>query len=78
MEYRKFSKYYQYSLENKVKAIACGMDFDHPGLVPNLDVDEDGSDIIFLYCLACTYKVYPGLELYRNIELILEELDGKD
>ena len=80
MEYRRFSKYYQYSLKDKVLAIPCGLDSEHPGLVPNLKTDDEGNDTIFLYCLACNYKLYPGLELYRNIEFILNELevDGED
>lgn len=80
MEYRRFSKYYQYSLKDKVLAIPCGLDADHPGMVPNLDIDDEGNDIIYLYCLSCNYKLYPGLELYRNIEFILDELevDGED
>ena len=41
MEYRKFSKYYQYSLKDKVLPIRCGIDPDHPGLVPNLDIDNE-------------------------------------
>lgn len=75
MEYNKFKQYYQYTLENKVLSIPCGMDSDHPGLVPNLEIDENGNDIIYFYCLGCNFKLYPGLELYQNIEFILEELE---
>lgn len=78
MEYTKFSKYYQYSLNNKVKPIPCGIDEDHPGLVPNLDIDNNGEDVIYLYCLACNFKIFPGLELYNNIEFIIEELEIDD
>lgn len=73
-----FKKYYQYSLENKVIAIPCGLDPEHPGLVPNLDIDIEGNDIVYLYCLACNFKLYPGLELQNNIEFILEELEIDD
>lgn len=75
MEYRKFSKYYQYSLKNITMPIPCGMDSEHPGLVPNLDIDDEGNDIIYLYCLDCNYRIFPGLELYSNIEFVLEELE---
>lgn len=75
MNIHTFKKYYQYSLENKVIAIRCGIDSEHPILVPNLDIDENGNDIIYLYCLGCSFKLYPGLELYNNIEFILEELE---
>lgn len=75
MDIRKFSKYYQLSLKDKVIPITCGIDEDHPYLVPNLDHD----DKVFLYCLGCNFKMYPGIELYKNIEFVLEEVDnGKD
>lgn len=71
MDIRKFSKYYQYSINNKVIPIKCQLDSDHPTLVPNLTDD----DRIYLYCLGCNFKLYPGQELYNNIEFILEELE---
>lgn len=76
MDIRVFSKYYQYSLKDKVIPIRCGLDADHPYLVPNLNDD----DIVFLYCLGCSYKMFPGMELYNNIEFILEEMEvnGED
>ena len=75
MDIRVFSKYYQYCLKDKVLPIPCGLDEDHPALVPNLDDD----DRIFLYCLGCEYKMFPGLELYQNIEKVLREMDhGED
>lgn len=75
MKYQVFSKYYQYSLKDKVLPIRCGIDNEHPILVPNLDIDNEGNDIIYLYCIDCNFKIYPGLELYQNIEFILEELE---
>lgn len=80
MEYRRFSKYYQLSLKNITIPIRCEIDSEHPILVPNLQIDDAGNDIIYLYCLDCNFKLYPGLELYRNIEFILEELEvnGED
>jgi len=71
MDIRKFSKYYQYTLKDKVLPIRCGLDQDHPPLVPNIGLD----DRIYLYCLGCSYKMYPGKELYDNIEFVLEELE---
>jgi len=75
MKYQVFSKYYQYSLKDKVLPIRCGIDNEHPILVPNLDIDNEGNDIIYLYCIDCNFKIYPGLEFYQNIEFILEELE---
>lgn len=76
MNIQVFSQYYQYSIKGIVIPIRCGIDKDHPPLVPNLSDD----DRIFLYCLGCSYKMFPGQELYDNIEFILEELevDGED
>lgn len=80
MNIQTFKKYYQYSLDNKVIPIRCGLDSDHPFLVPNLELDDEGNDIIYMYCLGCNYKLYPGLELLKNIEFILEEMEvnGED
>lgn len=80
MEYRRFSKYYQLSLKNKTTPIRCLIDSEHPPLVPNLDIDAEGNDIIYLYCLDCNLKLRPGSEMYNNIEFILEELEvnGED
>jgi hypothetical protein len=75
MEYRVFSKYYQYSLKDKVLPIRCIKDKDHPILVPNMKIDDEGNETIYLYCLDCSCKLYPGLELYSNIEFVLEELE---
>jgi hypothetical protein len=75
MDIRVFSKYYKYSLKDKVLPIRCGIDEEHPILHPNLDIDDGGNDIIYLYCIDCNFKLYPGLELYKNIEFILEELE---
>jgi len=75
MDIRKFSKYYQYSLKDKVLPIRCGMDQEHPILVPNLDLDNDYNEKIYLYCIDCNFRLYPGLDLYKNIEFVLEELE---
>ena len=76
MDIRRFSKYYQLSLKQQVLPITCGMDEEHPILVPNLTDD----DKVCLYCLGCNFKMYPGQELYDNIEFILQELEvnGED
>lgn len=75
MEYRRFSKYYQLSLKNKTIPIRCKIDSEHPILVPNLDIDDAGKDIIYFYCLDCNFKLYPGLELYNKISLIVDRLN---
>jgi hypothetical protein len=75
MNIQTFSKYYQYSLKDKVLPIRCGVDEEHPILVPNLELDDEYNEKIYLYCLDCNFKIYPGLELYNNIEFVLEELE---
>ena len=74
MDIRIFSKYYQLSIKDKVIPITCGIDEDHPILVPNLSED----DVIYLYCLGCSFKMFPGTELYNNISKILENIDEED
>lgn len=71
MDIRVFSKYYQLSLENKVLPILCSIDDNDGILVPNLDED----DRVYLYCLSCNFKMWPGQELYNNIQFVLEELE---
>lgn len=78
MEYRKYSKYYQLSLKDKVKPIPCWADPDHPGMVPNLKIDSHDKELIYFYCLACQYKFFPGLDFYHNIESILEEIEDDE
>ena len=43
--------------------------------MPNLELDDEYNEKIYLYCLDCNFKIYPGLELYNNIEFVLEELE---
>jgi hypothetical protein len=75
IDIRKITKYYKYSLNNKVLPIRCPVDEEHPILVPRLWIDDEDNDIVYLYCIDCNFKLYPGLELYKNIEFVLEELE---
>jgi len=70
---RILSTYYQYSLKDKVLPIRCGIDSEHPILVPNLKIDDNNNDIIYLYCIDCNFKLYPGRELLQNMEKVIEE-----
>jgi hypothetical protein len=78
MDIRVFSKYYQYSLKDKVLPIRCIMDSEHPMLVPNLRIDDDGNETIYFYCLDCDSKLYPGLSLYNDVKSILEKLENDE
>lgn len=71
MDIRLFSKYYKLSLEDKVIPIQCGIDQFHPVMVPNIDEEDQ----IYLYCLACNFKIIPGTELYRNITECIDKLN---
>lgn len=50
--------------------IRCGIDNDHPRLFANMDDDDN----IYLYCMACEYKLIPGIELYERIVTTLQSL----
>jgi hypothetical protein len=73
IDIRILSKYYQYSLKDKVLPIRCSIDPEHPILVPNLQIDDDGNDIVYLYCIDCNFKLYPGTELLQNMKKVIEE-----
>jgi len=75
VDIRIFSKYYQLSLKDKVIPILCGIDKSHPGMVPNLKIDSENEEIIYLYCLDCDFKIFPGQELYNNIIKCLSDVN---
>jgi hypothetical protein len=54
------------------------MDSEHPILVPNLRIDDDGNETIYFYCLDCDSKLYPGLSLYNDVKSILEKLEDNE
>jgi len=64
------NKYLLLSDIEKTKPLLCGLDKDHPRLFANLDEE----DHVYLYCIACNYKLIPGAELYSNIEKVVREL----
>ena len=47
--------------QGKFPPIMCAMDADHPQLACNLDKNDD----VYMYCLACSYKLRPGIALYN-------------
>ena len=56
---------------NITKPILCGLDPEHGRLYGSMDSE----DCITLFCLACDYKMSPGIELYQNIEKVLSTLN---
>jgi len=69
MNFGVFQRYYKFQSEGLVPPIVCGNDDGHLGLIPNIDYE----DKVFLYCLECNYKKYPGSDFYGKIK----ELTGK-
>ena len=49
------------------KHFSCGKDKDHPNLVSGVSEEN----VIFFYCLACNYKLFPGNKTIKKIKLIL-------
>lgn len=49
--------------------IKCAMDEEHPILACNIDKNDD----VYMYCLACTYKLKPGMNLYNATKDRIEE-----
>ena len=57
-------KYLNLSNEGLVKKIKCFNDNDHPDLVSWI---EDNDEVIFM-CLACSFKIRPGLSMIKYIK----------
>jgi hypothetical protein len=70
MNFGVFRTYYELQADGYVPNIVCGNDDSHLGLIPNVDSE----DRIFLYCLECDYKKYPGLEFYKKIKDLAEKV----
>lgn len=58
-----FSRYYQLSLDGKRPPYFCRMNEEHGILVPNMDEHDE----IYLYCVECEYKLFPGLNFYQEM-----------
>ena len=67
--------YHQYLAElGHTRPMVCTSDPDHGNLYANMDSE----DKVYLYCLACTYKIYPGSEfssvIRKKIHTIMKEV----
>lgn len=49
--------------QGKFPAVLCVMDKDHGSLACNIDKNDD----VYMYCLACSYKLRPGIALYSSM-----------
>ena len=83
MRIQVFSEYLQLAQAGKLKFLACPMhQEDEPSVFP-LVHKQESDDSIVLECLACTYKVHPGLIMYnkilediRAVKSELEKMEG--
>jgi hypothetical protein len=48
------------------KKLKCSNDYDHPDLVSWLDENED---VVFI-CLACSFKIRPGINMVKYIKSV--------
>jgi len=65
MQIQYVSKYIALSEEGLVHRLECPM--DQGSLLCNLDLEDN----IYLYCLSCEYKNIIGLEVYKKIEIMV-------
>jgi len=65
------SKYLLLAEKGLVPRLDCPM--DQGPLMPNIDEN----DIIYIYCLSCTYKNVIGMELYDKITKKVDEVGDK-
>lgn len=57
MDIREF-RYYQFLAENGFcEPVVCLNDIEHGSVLANVDENDN----LYLYCLACTFKMQPGL-----------------
>lgn len=74
MQIREFN-YHQYLAElGLTKPIVCMSDPDHGNLYANINLE----DKVYLYCLGCNYKIYPGsgfsLLIRNKIRTVMKEV----
>lgn len=58
------NEYQHLANEGHFPAIKCAMDGEHPILSCNMDKNDD----VYMYCLACSYKLKPGSALYFSMK----------
>jgi hypothetical protein len=71
MKIQYVSKYLLLAEKGLVPRLDCPM--DQGPLMPNMDEN----DIIYIYCLSCTYKNVIGMELYDKITKKVDEVGDK-
>jgi len=71
MKIQYVSKYLLLAEKGLVPRLDCPM--DQGPLMPNMDEN----DIIYIYCLSCTYKNVIGMDLYDKITKKVDEVGDK-
>ena len=72
MDIREF-KYYQFlSEKGYVEPLTCAIDSEHGQLFGNIDEDEK----LYLYCVACEYKLKPGLAFSEIVRRKIKEVSN--
>lgn len=70
MDTREFN-YHQYLAElGHTLPVVCTSDPDHGPLFATMDDEDD----LYLYCLACNYRLYPGSEFSSVIRYKIKKI----
>ena len=70
MDIKEF-RYYQYLAEKGyVEPLVCYNDSEHGVLYANMDKEDN----VYLYCLACEYKIIPGTTFREVIRRRIKEV----
>ena len=60
---QEINEYQKMASDGLFPPIMC-MDKDHPPLACNIDNNDD----VYMYCLACSYKIRPGINMYETMK----------
>lgn len=64
-------KYMNYSRQGLVDKIVCGLDESHDQLSCGMTLD----DRVYLFCIHCEYKIFPGFNSLKKISLDVYRID---
>jgi len=77
MRIQVFSEYYNLAQAGKLKFPACPMHQEDILAEFGLIHKINDQDVISLECMACGYKLYPGIDLYDQILRDIEALKNE-
>ena len=70
MDIREF-RYYQYLAEQGyLESIVCYDDVEHGSMLGNIDEN----DKLYLWCMSCNYRLYPGLVLEEKVRTSIKQV----